>query len=556
MATTLLEYLTQPNPAVENSRSLQGLPSKCEPKEEIHLEDWKHFTYSTLMSCYGHILTTSIHGPLPEISPPVRNIELRIFDEDSLDHLLTRTVVPPVNESLRMAWRGYYSDYPGLAIDMTRGGRARAFQNDIPVPGVPTETRSRDSSDQTPVFPDWAGIQAASGQAPYLNRCPGDSKLSSKWQSNADTDKAFYKWPYAQLIKYCGETWNTRYGYIITDKELVVLRISRAMIPSGIANKRSPRNVASQLSRTTGQDSPLFVSSSPPSIRSSPARQGHLRNISASSAASAMSIDRSSSRPRQSSIAASFSSLSMSEASEHAPGSERMSSSDHMPSSQSYRDDGRGGEYRPIEMKSIPWDNSGKGKLTVKLALWWIHMMAAAPGCDTTIGPEYPPIDSWVPHPQEGGYRHTTTGLFSKKLPKNAKEISPRRAARGIVTPPRQRQPSGSPPAGHLSSPNQQSPQHPTKEEITGMCWIPERSRWQYRTRHGSVGLIRHGVPIRSSDGSYYYIQRTREGGSQWVRAESEDEEDEEEEEDEDDDNNENEFSRGLPPASNRYRRY
>ncbi|OAL72445.1 hypothetical protein A7D00_3445 [Trichophyton violaceum] len=556
MATSLLEYLTQPNPVVDNSNSLKGLPTKCVPKEDIQVVDWDDFTYETLISCYGAILATRFNRPFPEISPPLRRIEGEIIDEDSLDHLLTRSITSIVNESLRIAWRAFYSDYPNLAIDMTRGGRARASQNnpDVPRPPHDRQQASSASTDHTPVFPDWAGVQADLGPVSHLNRCPGDTKLSSKWQSDTDTDKEYHDWPYAQLIKYCGETWNIRYGYLITDKELVVLRISRAMIPSGIANKRSPRNVASQPSRPTGQDSPLFVSSSPPSIRSSPACQGHLRNISASSVASAMSIDQPSSRPRQLSIAASFSSLSMSEASEHAPGSERMSSSAHMPSSQSYRDDGRGGEYRPVEMKSVSWNDSGKGKLTVKLALWWIHMMAAAPGCDTTIGPEYPHMDSWVPRPHEGGYRHTTTGLLSKKLPKNSKEISPRRAAQGIVIPPHQRQPSGSPPAEHLSSPNQPSPQYPTKEEITGMCWIPERSRWQYRTRRGSVGLIRNGVPIRSSDGGYYYIRRTREGGSQWVRAESEEEEDEEE--DEDDDSDENESSRYLPPASSKYRRY
>lgn len=44
---------------------------------------------------------------------------------------------------------------------------------------------------------------------------------------------------------------------------------------------------------------------------------------------------------------------------------------------ESYRDDGRGGHGLPIEMKSIPWENHGREKLTVKFALWWLHMLAA-----------------------------------------------------------------------------------------------------------------------------------------------------------------------------------
>ncbi|EFQ99325.1 hypothetical protein MGYG_02338 [Nannizzia gypsea CBS 118893] len=509
MATTLLEYLTQPNPEVDHSRSLQGLPSKCDSKEEIHVVDWKDFTYATLISCYGDVLSAHVNYPLPEISPPVRNIELKIFDEDSLDHLLTRTVVPPVNESLRIAWEGYHPNYPGLAIDMTRGGRARRSQYDLPALDLRDESQN-----------------ANSAPAPFINRCPGDTKLSSKWRSMTNKDKVHYYWPYAQMIKYCGDTWNVRYG---------------AMILSGIANKRSPRNVAEQSSRSAGHDSPLFVPSSPPATRSSPQRQTHLRNISTTSATSAMSIDRSSGRPRQTSITSSLASLSMSDASEHIPGSEHMSSSDHMPSSQSYKDDGKGGEYRPVEMKSIPWDNSGKGKLTVKLALWWIHMMAAAPGCDTTIGPEYPPLDAWVL--RNGVYHHNTTGLVSKNPPDNAMTISPRQASRGIMTPPRQRQSSGSPPAEHLSSPNQPSPQPPTREEIARIRWVPEQSRWQYRTRSGSGGFIRDRVPIPGGDGvSCYYIRRTPEGNAQWVRGIS----------DEDDEGDE---SMGLPPAPSRDRR-
>ncbi|KAM5432111.1 hypothetical protein MferCBS31731_007612 [Microsporum ferrugineum] len=560
MATTLLEYLTQPNPQVDSSWSLPGLPSRADPKEDIHIIDWKDFTYATLMSCYGDVLRTQLNGPLPEISPPVQEIELKIYDEDSLDHLLTRSVVPLVSESLEIAWEECYPDYPHLATDMTRGGRARGSINNLPLPNVLGETQSAAATQTTtgeaPAFPDWAGVQEDPATTAYINRCPGDTKLATKWRSGMDRSKIHYYWPYAQLIKYCGENWNTRYGYLITQEELVVLRISRAMIPSGIANKRPLRNVAAQSSHATEQDSPLFVPSSSPVPQSpvtrSPARQAHLRNTSITSASSAMSIDRPSGRPRQTSVTASLASLSMSEASEPV-----ASSGDQVQSSQSYKDDGTGGEYRPIEMKRIPWGNSGEGRLTIKLALWWIHMMAGAPGCDITIGPEYPALDTWVL--RNGTYHHTTTGMTTKKLPESAKTISPRHASRGMVTPPRQQQPSSSSPSSQPSS----AP--PTREEIAAISWLPQEAQWQYRTTNNSRGLMRDRTLIWSDRLNGWYYVRLVQGRAQWVSAtpdedeedDDEDEDDEEGEDDEEDEDEEDESdeSMGLPPAPGQYRK-
>ncbi|KAM5489171.1 hypothetical protein MaudMau93_003668 [Microsporum audouinii] len=523
MATTLLEYLTQPNPRVNNSRSLEGLPTKAESNEDIVIIDWEDFTYETLMSCYGGILRAQSNGQLPEIFPPIRDIEREIYDEDSLDRLLTRSVVAPVSESLSIAWQRCYPNHQNFPIYMTRGGRARGSINDLP-------------ADELAAFPDWAGAQRGQGSSAYLNRCPGDTKLSTKWRSGTDKTTAHYYWPYAQLIRYCGENWNTRYGYLITQEELVVLRISRAAIPSGIANKRSPRNVVAQSSQATRQDSPPVVpSSSPvpqPPVTRSPPRQAHLRNTSVTSASSAMSIDRPSGRPRRTSVTASLASLSMSEASEPA-----ASSSNQVQSSQSYKDDGTGGEYRPIEMKRIPWSNSGGGRLTIKLALWWIHMMAGAPGCDITIGPEYPALDTWVL--RNGTYHHTTTGMTTNNLPESAKTISPRHASRGIVTPPRQQQPSSSSPSSQLSS----AP--PTREELAAINWLPQEAQWQYRTTNNSRGLMRDRTLIWSDRLNGWYYVRLVQGRAQWVSA-TPDEDEDDEDEDEDDESDE---SMGLPPA-------
>ncbi|KAK2799474.1 hypothetical protein FQN50_008446 [Emmonsiellopsis sp. PD_5] len=459
-STTILDYLTEPNPGIDNRRSLPGLPTKVESDEPIEIMEWPDFTYDTLMACYGPVLRAQ-RGQLPDISPPVSRLEREIFDEDSLDHLLSRSIRPKVSESLRIACEECYPNSPD--IDMTRGGRARGSADNPRAPMIP-ETKTKSIKGIVKTYPDWAGVQVDVQSGAYMNCCPGDTKLSTKWRSGEDTAKHHYFWPYAQLINYCGKTWNTRYGYLISQRELVVLRISRAVIGSGIAQTRSPRTTL-QTSAAAGENecgSPLFVPlSSPPAARSprtpehhahpgdgpvgSPSRppptrhsvsrfpeqSSQPRRVSVTSASSAMSVDRASVQSRQGSIAESMGGLSVTDYEEQVP------SSEHHPSSDSFQPSETAGEYRPVEMKSISWDNSGPGELTVKLALWWIHMMAAAPSCDRTIGPLYPSLDSW--RQKDGLFCHTTTGLLATALPRGANLLSSREAAPGVPATPHRR---------------------------------------------------------------------------------------------------------------------
>lgn len=79
----------------------------------------------------------------------------------------------------------------------------------------------------------------------------------------------------------------------------------------------------------------------------------------------------------------------------------------------SFHDENPGVEYQAVAYKSIPWTREGKGTLTVKLTLWWLHMLASAPGIDTSVQDNYPPLDSWVM--KEGKYHHTSTGMTYKE---------------------------------------------------------------------------------------------------------------------------------------------
>ena len=86
--------------------------------------------------------------------------------------------------------------------------------------------------------PDWAGIQPTNFQ-PSTRALPrniliGDNKVGCKWKSRnikrsrVDTRSLSGDWilPISQVYTYYINA-NARYGYIITDEELVALRISQ-----------------------------------------------------------------------------------------------------------------------------------------------------------------------------------------------------------------------------------------------------------------------------------------------------------------------------------------
>lgn len=60
----------------------------------------------------------------------------------------------------------------------------------------------------------------------YFNYCPGDTKLAKKWKNQwCGTDFRSWRTPVEQIQTYCGDHWNVRYGYIITEDPKDVLQI-------------------------------------------------------------------------------------------------------------------------------------------------------------------------------------------------------------------------------------------------------------------------------------------------------------------------------------------
>lgn len=224
MSSSILEYLSSPNPLVDSTESLDGLPAIFSFLIPVTgMRPWVEFNYETLIALYDDVLQQTLPR-FPAVEPPLTSLEMRIFDEDSLEHLLSRAIVPSVNYALEHAWRTLHED---PCPKISRGGRAKNM-----------------NLEDKRFYPDWAGVHDSfRTEHGFKNICPGDTKLSTKWtlaDAIAENEHCYY--PLQQIQSYCGESWNVRYGYLITQEELVVFRISKAEVGSSTASTRSKRD--------------------------------------------------------------------------------------------------------------------------------------------------------------------------------------------------------------------------------------------------------------------------------------------------------------------------
>ncbi|KAK2796646.1 hypothetical protein FQN51_009087 [Onygenales sp. PD_10] len=166
-------YETGSSPQTPISLTLETMPSttildyltEVESDEPIEIMEWPDFTYETLMACYGPVLRAQ-RGQLLDISPPLLRLEREIFDENSLDHLLSRSIRRKVSESLMIACEEYYPESPD--INMTRGGRARGSADNPRVSTMP-EAKGKSTGETVKTYPDWAGVQIDLQSGAYMN---------------------------------------------------------------------------------------------------------------------------------------------------------------------------------------------------------------------------------------------------------------------------------------------------------------------------------------------------------------------------------------------------
>jgi hypothetical protein len=341
MSITLLQYLQLPNPKIESYCKPGTVTINRSWSAVTGLKEWKEFNMNILLSCYGGILNAPVPDAwLPSVSPGLTGLEEEVWDEDSLRLLLARSLNPEVNAALAVAYRLLYEDRED-PVEIRGGGVATRHQD--------TDFR---------FYPDWAAIRPSVRQHDhncYINLCPGETKVAAKWQSWAEK-LPHYNNVWRQGQTYAGVVCKTRYGWLLTDEELVVFRIQTQKIEAGLAKERSRR-------------------ATPHSSAS------HNRRISETS--------------QLSSISSGMSDLSISD----------------------YIESNSNVEYGPIQYRSIPWSRNN-GKMTIKLALFWILMLASVPETSKSVESGYPPLDSCIETSK--GYIHTSTGLRSRTKPKNA----------------------------------------------------------------------------------------------------------------------------------------
>lgn len=222
--------------------------------------------------------------------------------------------------------------------------------------------RAKRPTDDDPRFrPDWSSVgknrMTSTLPRSYFNYCPGDTKLAKKWKHHwYRTDFRAWKAPAEQLQTYCGDRWNVRYGYIITEEELAVFLVTRIAIDPGLAASKASR------------------------VKDPPSTQAHARVASGDTDLSSLAAPMST-------------------------------------TTQSYSEDHPNVDYQAIKVKSIPWHETRKGHLNVKKALFLLLMLAGALGGPKFVQTDYPPFDSWW-HEKEM-FRHNSTGRVKKRLQTN-----------------------------------------------------------------------------------------------------------------------------------------
>ncbi|RSL58986.1 hypothetical protein CEP54_007509 [Fusarium duplospermum] len=359
--TTILDELTQPNLAVMN-RANGGTNTTQSYWPDIgSWIPWQDFTAPKLYALFADVVDSEWTVRSCLRTAPT-DWDGEFFDEDELEHsIITPQILPPVNAALRHALR-YIKLDKTHSLNLGRAGRTYYE------PGGDRRFKA-----------DWALCSPIHRQGSddnnlrYENLLPGDSKLSNKWHSSwygssDPTIQEAWKDPVRQILHYSDKT-DRRYGFLITDAELVVMRITQMPTSTGIASTRSPREQPSQ---------------------------GHSYSISSSTDISMLS------------------------------GAMRDMS---MPSSSSHKPGGPATDGHRIEYRAIPMENHGKGKrqLTVHLALFYLTWMAGMG--QGSLSETYPGFDSSWPL-LDGTFIHNTTGLLLKKA-KNIEYPNPSREDRG-----------------------------------------------------------------------------------------------------------------------------
>ncbi|KAI4120195.1 MAG: hypothetical protein LQ338_007190 [Usnochroma carphineum] len=242
---TLLEYLRHANPQIERSQCRKGSNTSQSSSTRSYIRHpddirvWDDFGLSTFDTVHDGALKAHLTRQyrLPGHPIPAKLPFCEIHDEDSLDALLISWTQQVVSNALTTIQKDSLEHPFHEAIYMVRGGQAYN-PPDSSNEDARSKKDARPNRPNRPDRPDWAGVLRPSHERDLAQSSMkpktillGDTKLSSKWSSTrippADRIREIKKdvaSPISQIYRYCVRA-KARYGYLITDSELVAVRI-------------------------------------------------------------------------------------------------------------------------------------------------------------------------------------------------------------------------------------------------------------------------------------------------------------------------------------------
>jgi len=252
---SLLHYLSTRKP------KLQATPRSKSRTNTTHqswrrpsrIAKWEDFDCASLMKCCGGLFCEMLKHTIEPIKfPHLEKDIIRFADEAALEkHYVSQWTHPIVTTALSHAQR--QSNDRGLRppfVEMVAGGNAQSISGHKP---------------------DWAGTRTMVPDNPNqtVNILPGETKVSYKWKSTEIVPKEVkandmvqnWFWPLRQIFTYC-MNFKTRYGYIISDEEVVAFRVRAPR--ERLEENKSKRRIVLSKDRGTIEYVPIYDSTQDP----------------------------------------------------------------------------------------------------------------------------------------------------------------------------------------------------------------------------------------------------------------------------------------------------
>jgi hypothetical protein len=216
---TLLHFLSTKAPKLDPNPVSKSKTNTKDPRWQwpSRIVPWTDFNFTSLTQCCDGLFSLMLELPMtPMEFSHLRSKEgISFTAEGSLEKgYVSQWTFPIVKEALANAQPRCDRLIPPF-VKMVAGEDSKA----------PGGHRHK---------PDWAGVRTSlpkeSGRA--VNILPGDTKVSYKWISskvatgemNENDRISDWAWPIRQIFTYCLDL-RTRYGFIITDVEVVAFRV-------------------------------------------------------------------------------------------------------------------------------------------------------------------------------------------------------------------------------------------------------------------------------------------------------------------------------------------